>query len=224
MNTWMSTTWNNGVEWLATHIPSFSFADFKPTLETLYTGSIRIFFIYLASKVLIRMALGTNKVWDDAHPIKNALKAWSDPIIYTIVLLSIPPSFDVNIGPILTGAGFLGLVLGLLLKEFTYGIVIRFQDQYREGEHVKLNETHEGIVGKLGLRVTLLYDKDGNVEGVINNSITRWINYSRQDKSKAGSQSIKQSGWTRRPMPTDHRPLYTAGYGCRDRQQRNRRY
>ena len=80
----------------------------------------------------------------------------------------------IDITPLLTGAGIIGLMitfsLQTLLKDVVAGVFILFESQYSPGTRVILNDI-SGVVERLSLRTTVLRDGDGNCVTIPNGSI-----------------------------------------------------
>lgn len=81
----------------------------------------------------------------------------------------------IDIAPLLTGAGILGLIVTFsvqtLLRDIFAGVFILFESQYSPGMRVTLNE-HHGVVERMSLRTTVLRDANNNMLYVPNGSIT----------------------------------------------------
>lgn len=81
---------------------------------------------------------------------------------------------SIDITPLLTGAGILGLIITFsiqtLLKDVVAGVFILFESQYSPGTRVILNDI-SGIVERLSLRSTVLKDAEGNQVYIPNGSI-----------------------------------------------------
>lgn len=93
-------------------------------------------------------------------------------IVGGLLLLGV---LGVNIGPLLAGAGVLGVALGFgaqsLVKDFLSGIFIIIENQYRVGDIVSINGTVTGQVEHVSLRETALRDLDGIVHHIPNGYI-----------------------------------------------------
>jgi moderate conductance mechanosensitive channel len=90
------------------------------------------------------------------------------------VLLSLS-IFDINIGPLLAGAGIVGVALGFgaqtMVKDFLAGIFILAENQYRVGDVVEINQTVSGVVERITLRMTVLRNLEGMVHYIPNGTI-----------------------------------------------------
>jgi len=82
-------------------------------------------------------------------------------IIFIMILLQ---KFGVNIGPILAGAGILGVAVGFgsqeLVRDFISGFFILLENQIREGDVAIINGTG-GLVESIELRTITLRDFSG---------------------------------------------------------------
>ncbi len=88
-----------------------------------------------------------------------------------------------NIAPVLTGAGVLGLAVGFgaqsLVKDVIAGLFIIMENQYRKGDVVSIAGA-SGEVEEINLRRTVLRDMDGVYHVVPNGQITVASNYTKQ--------------------------------------------
>ena len=95
-------------------------------------------------------------------------------IIWVAVILMIIAEFGINIGPLLAGAGIIGLALGFgaqyIVRDFFTGLFIILENQYRVGDVVCVGSTC-GLVEDINLRVTILRDADGVVYHIPNGEI-----------------------------------------------------
>jgi len=104
-------------------------------------------------------------------------------IIYSIILLMVLGLFGIDLKPILTGAGILGIAIGFgsqtLVKDFVSGLFILLENQYTIGDKIKIG-AFTGEVSKMYLRSTVLLDEEGNEIYISNSNIKDVINYSRK--------------------------------------------
>jgi small conductance mechanosensitive channel len=94
--------------------------------------------------------------------------------ISILALLMILSELGVNIGPLLTGAGLLGLAVGMasreIIADFISGLFILLEDQFRVGEIVIISGI-EGEVKEISLRKTKIKDKEGTIHLIPNSQI-----------------------------------------------------
>ncbi len=104
-------------------------------------------------------------------------------VLWITGLLMILSELKINIAPILTGAGVLGLAVGFgsrdLVTNLINGLFILIEDQYAEGDEVKIAGL-EGKVEKISLRTTILKDKNGIKHIIPNSSIKIVSNLSKK--------------------------------------------
>ncbi len=103
-------------------------------------------------------------------------------ILVVILLMALNDLFSVDIKPLLTGVGIIGLAIGFgaqsLVKDFVSGLFILIEDQYNIGDRVKIG-SFEGTVSKINIRSTILKDDDDNIYYIPNGSIANVINLSQ---------------------------------------------
>ena len=111
----------------------------------------------------------------------------SPAVVWTLLLavtllLTILPFLGINIGPLLTSAGVLGVALGFgaqnLVKDYLSGIYIVLEDQYGVGDMVEVGSV-VGRVEEVTLRVTRLRDQTGVVWYIRNGEILTVANRSQ---------------------------------------------
>ncbi len=104
-------------------------------------------------------------------------------VIWTIAFLTILPEFNINIAPLLAGAGLAGLAIGMgarsLIQDYFSGIFILLEDQYRIGEKVNVGGK-EGKVLDFNLRRTVIKDSKGNIHYIPNGQTAVVSNLSRK--------------------------------------------
>ena len=88
----------------------------------------------------------------------------------------------VMIGPLLAGAGIVGLAVGFggqyLIRDIISGLFIILENQYRIGDVVSFDNTG-GLVEKITLRMTTIRDQDGTVHHIPHGEIKKVSNLSK---------------------------------------------
>jgi small-conductance mechanosensitive channel len=86
------------------------------------------------------------------------------------------------LGPLIASAGILGVALGLgaqtLVRDVLSGIFMLVEDQYGVGDQVDVLDV-QGVVEKVGLRVTCVRDKKGTLWYLRNGEILKVGNQSQ---------------------------------------------
>jgi len=104
-------------------------------------------------------------------------------IVTTIAILMILQEFGIKIGPILAGAGIVGLAVGFggqyLIRDLISGLFIILENQYRIGDVVNVDNTG-GLVEDISLRMTTLRDLDGTVHHIPHGEIKKVSNLSKK--------------------------------------------
>jgi small conductance mechanosensitive channel len=89
--------------------------------------------------------------------------------------------FGVNITPVLTGAGIVGLAVGFgaqtLVRDIISGFFLILENQVRVGDHAAINGT-AGLVEGINLRTIVLRDIEGTVHVFPNGAISTLANRS----------------------------------------------
>ena len=108
-------------------------------------------------------------------------------VAWTIALATILGQFGIDLGPLLAGAGIIGIALGFgaqnLVRDFLSGIFMLVEDQYGVGDVIDVGEA-TGTVEAVSLRTTRLRDVEGNLWHIPNGTIARVANKS-QDWARA---------------------------------------
>jgi small-conductance mechanosensitive channel len=95
-------------------------------------------------------------------------------VIGVIAFMMIIKELGLDIGPIIAGAGILGLAIGFgaqnLVKDVISGFFILMEDQYRVGDVVQIAGIG-GLVEQMSLRITILRDLEGKVHYIPNGSV-----------------------------------------------------
>lgn len=103
-------------------------------------------------------------------------------IILFIATLMILQEIGIPIGPILAGAGIIGLAVGFggqyLIRDIISGFFIILENQYRIGDVVNFDGT-SGLVEDISLRMTTLRDLDGTVHHIPHGEIKKVSNLSK---------------------------------------------
>jgi small-conductance mechanosensitive channel len=100
-------------------------------------------------------------------------------IIVALVVLS---ELGLNIGPLLAGAGIVGVAVGFgsqtLVKDFLTGLFIVIENTIAIGDVVKIGD-HSGVVEAISVRTLRLRDQDGAVHILPFSEVTKVINMTR---------------------------------------------
>ena len=103
-------------------------------------------------------------------------------VITVVVTMTVLSELGVNIGPLLAGAGVVGLAVGFgaqtLVKDIITGAFILIEDSISIDDFVDVSG-HEGTVESLSIRTIRLRDTSGSVHTVPFSAVTSIINYTR---------------------------------------------
>ena len=94
--------------------------------------------------------------------------------VWIIAIAMILGEFGFNLGPVIASAGVIGVAIGLgaqtLVRDILSGMFMLIEDQYGVGDEISTLEI-EGVVEKVGLRITTIRDKKGVLWYVRNGEI-----------------------------------------------------
>jgi len=158
------------------------------------TVLLRIVLIYLVSRLALliinrlidhatqekkskRLKLRTRRVQTMGRLLKNT----ASYLINFITLLLILGEFNIQIAPLLAGAGVIGLAIGFgaqsLVKDIITGFFIIFEDQFSVGDVIQTG-SYKGTVEMIGFRATRIRSWTGEVHIIPNGSINQVTNFS----------------------------------------------
>ena len=118
-----------------------------------------------------------------AETIGALLRSISAVAIWAVAGLMIMAELGLNLGPLIAGAGIVGIALGFgsqnLVRDFVTGVFMLAEDQYGVGDVIDVGPA-TGRVEGVSLRTTRLRDINGTVWHVPNGEIQRVGNKSQQ--------------------------------------------
>ncbi|MHA6531581.1 mechanosensitive ion channel family protein [Paenibacillus sp. BAC0078] len=168
-------------------------SDVDMWVNVLLAG-LRILIIFIVTRVIIKVV---SKVIDRSmeretrgrllsnnrrfSTVGGLLKNVVTFICNFVMILLVLSEFNVNLGPLLAGAGVVGLAIGFgaqsLVKDVITGFFIIFEDQFAVGDVIQTG-TYKGTVEMIGLRTTRLLSSTGEVHIIPNGTIINVTNYS----------------------------------------------
>lgn len=125
---------------------------------------------------------GTAKVGTRAETLLPLFRAFAFIIILAVIVLSVLSAFGVDIGPLLAGAGIVGIAVGFgaqsLVKDIFSGIFFLIDDAFRIGEYISFGNLRGEVEG-ISIRSLRLRHHRGAVHTVPYGEIRSITNYSR---------------------------------------------
>lgn len=114
--------------------------------------------------------------------LKSIVKSIVDTIIAAFGVMYILNGLSVDIRPILTAAGVLGVAVGFGAKRFFEDIItgmsILLEGQVRVGDYIEISG-HQGVVEKVDIKLIQLRDTQGRVHYIRNGMVDTVVNYTR---------------------------------------------
>jgi small-conductance mechanosensitive channel len=115
--------------------------------------------------------------------LASVLRSLASVVIYAIAAFMVLAEVGIELGPLLAGAGIVGVALGFgsqsLVRDFLSGVFILIEDQFGVGDIVNLDDQTSGVVEAVSLRTTRLRSVDGTMWHVPNGEIRRVGNQSQ---------------------------------------------
>jgi moderate conductance mechanosensitive channel len=186
--------------------PAFEMAGVRPrtgvhlrTLSIWVFGSgLKIILIALLAYALVRMtsllvrrfeyemSLGTDldalERGKRARTLGSVVQNVTTALVVGVALLMVLRLLDLDITPVLTGAGIAGLAVGFgaqtLVRDIISGFFLILEDSIRVGDAASINGT-DGIVEAINLRTVILRDAEGTVHVFPNGGINKLANRSK---------------------------------------------
>jgi hypothetical protein len=123
-----------------------------------------------------------------ASTIGGVLTATLKSATWIIAMAMALGEFGFDLGPLIASAGIVGVAVGLgaqtLVRDILSGIFMLIEDQYGVGDSVSVLEV-EGVVEKVGLRVTTVRDGQGTLWYLRNGEILKVGNQSLHHQSQS---------------------------------------
>ncbi|OGX61723.1 MAG: mechanosensitive ion channel protein MscS [Paenibacillus sp. RIFOXYA1_FULL_44_5] len=155
---------------------------------------IQVVVIFIAGRVVVKLAKrGVEHMMVerehsalkfDGRRTRTIWKLAGNIISYTVNFLMILLIFNqlgFHLGPLLAGAGVVGLAIGFgaqnLVKDVITGFFIIFEDQFGVGDTIQIGN-NKGTVEEIGLRITRIRSWTGEVFIIPNGTITEVTNFS----------------------------------------------
>lgn len=114
--------------------------------------------------------------------LKSIIKSIADTIIIIFATMFVLNNLGIDIRPILTAAGVLGVAVGFGAKRFFEDIITGFslllEGQIRVGDYVEISG-YQGVVEKADIKMIKLRDINGRVHYIRNGMVDIVTNYTR---------------------------------------------
>jgi moderate conductance mechanosensitive channel len=118
-----------------------------------------------------------------AETVGVVLRSLAKAVVGVVAGLMVLGELGVNLGPLIAGAGIVGVALGFgsqaLVRDFLSGIFMIIEDQFGVGDIIDVGEAN-GTVEGISLRTTRIRDVEGTVWHVPNGEIHRVANFSQE--------------------------------------------
>lgn len=117
------------------------------------------------------------------NTLLGILKGLGKIIVWSIFLMTLLKKLGIDVGPILAGAGILGLAIGFgaqeLVRDFISGFFILLENQVRSGDYAIINGT-TGLIESIELRTITMRDFSGVVHVFQNGKVNSLANMTKE--------------------------------------------
>ena len=124
----------------------------------------------------------TDRARQRAKTLGVLFKSIASAVVGAVTLMMLLGEFDINLGPLIAGAGILGVAIGFgaqsLVRDLLSGIFMLIEDQYGVGDVIDAGDA-TGTVESVGLRTTKIRDRHGTLWHIPNGEIRRVGNMSQ---------------------------------------------
>ncbi|GGG25288.1 mechanosensitive ion channel family protein [Paenibacillus abyssi] len=162
-------------------------------LQLLLSRSLILAFIILLTWIVLRVRMVViHRVFAIARldkkqreTLESLLMSFTRYVIFIIAGLLCLSNIGMDVGPIIAGAGVIGLAVGFgaqtLVKDLITGFFIIFEDQFSVGDYVSINSGEiNGTVVSVGLRATKIRTWAQHVVVIQNSEIKISQNFNRE--------------------------------------------
>ncbi len=155
----------------------------KGALRTLQSGAVQERLRAATPTSLLATSEHSLRSEQRIEALSSVMRSLVTFVIYTVATFMVLGEVGIELGPLLAGAGILGVALGFgsqsLVKDFLSGVFILIEDQFGVGDIVDLDGQTSGVVDAVSLRTTRLRAVDGTLWHVPNGEIRRVGNQSQ---------------------------------------------
>ncbi len=139
----------------------------------------------------VKRTKGLKKVKARVETVSKVVEDAFSTLLWGIVVLTLLSMIGIDITPLLTGAGIIGLAIGFgskeLVKDLVSGFFILFDGYINKGDYVELAGV-KGRVEKIGIRTTVIKGEEGVTYIVPNGQITKIARYAKPPSGGAIKQ------------------------------------
>ena len=168
--------------WLATRLLRRAIRRFVSGLRSVQADVVAA--AEKSAGTLLRTApVSSARAAQRAETIGSLVSSVGSFTVWTVAVFMAFAELGLQIGPLLAGAGIVGIALGFgaqnLVRDFLSGMFMLMEDQYGVGDVIDAGPA-SGVVEGVSLRTTRLRDVEGNVWHIPNGTITRVANKSQE--------------------------------------------
>lgn len=189
MNKYLTTEFwetvsRNLTEWIVTELPALIILIFVLIIALTVSSFLVRKIKGILNKSMINRADAPNlEAEKRLNTLMGIVRTILSVVIWSIFIMIFLKKINIDIGPILAGAGIIGLAVGFgaqeLVRDFITGFFILLENQIRTGDVAIINGTG-GLVEKIELRTITLRDLSGVVHIFQNGKINTISNMTKE--------------------------------------------
>ena len=171
-------------DWIITELPSIIIL----IILLVVTLALATYMVNKLKKILARRMVNktdepNREVEKRLDTLMSIVRTVIGIVVWAIFIMIFLKKINIDIAPILAGAGIIGLAVGFgaqeLVRDFITGFFILLENQIRTGDVAIINGTG-GLVEKIELRTTTLRDLSGTVHVFQNGKINTISNMTKE--------------------------------------------
>jgi small conductance mechanosensitive channel len=158
----------------------FVIVAFRILFLVIFIQIINSVFKFLEHKTAQKIKNGKQE--KQFHTLMATLRSIVNIVISVLFILEVLPKFGIDIRPILTAAGVLGVAVGFgskqLVEDIISGMFLIIQGEILVGDYIEI-DGKSGVVENLNLKRVSIRDLEGKVYYIRNGMINMVINHTR---------------------------------------------
>ncbi|EFM10983.1 MscS Mechanosensitive ion channel [Paenibacillus curdlanolyticus YK9] len=212
----ITAVWNDLVDWVTSGRmwATFGMSVVRIALILLIGRVVELVIFKSIDRMMIEREMKQTQHTRRVLTVGKLLKNVSSYLIYFVGALLILAEFNVNLAPLLAGAGVLSLAIGFgaqsLVKDIITGFFIILEDQFAVGDVVQTGQ-FKGTVEMIGLRTTRIKSWTGELHIIPNGMINEVTNFSMNNSLAVVDVAIAYEEDVERALNIMKQTVATAG-------------
>ncbi|MDC3418173.1 mechanosensitive ion channel family protein [Aquibacillus salsiterrae] len=163
----------------------FNIIDDTYFLKLLFAAALALITYFLLKRVILLFFNHTHLLKDKnentLESILISLFKYSTTIGFIAYSLTV---FGVEFGNLLAGAGVIGILIGFsarsIIQDLITGLFILYEKQLKQGDYIRINSKHEGVVENISLRFLRIRKWSGSLLSISHAKVNTIENYNKE--------------------------------------------